>query len=198
LLRIALLFSVWKKALTIRATPRYAVPMKIMFLALSVFFSVHSAFAQDQDYRQMPDGSMVYVGKCATHEDHLGKKFKVTGVILESVSTVGMKVSTAEKIVNKIGATPFRMMMKEYFDGLADVSTDQKMVSEFIDYADDLEIDAIRLSSNSEMEFLRFNVGFGGGNGGFLVLQKSQSGWKKISSTEDGDLKFCDSLVWGK
>jgi len=160
--------------------------MKSLLFVLSFVLFYSNSFAQD-----LPERS----SQCATHEDLRGKTFKVTGVILESVSTVGMKKETAEKIVKSVGVVPFRMMMKEYFGGLADLSTDQKLVSEFIDYADDLEIDAIQLIAQPHQEFLRFNVGYGGGNGGFFVVQKTASGWKKISSTEDGDLKFCDSSV---
>ena len=178
--------------------------MKSVILVLIPLLFYTNTFAQDrsaseidaQAYRQMPDGSSVYVGKCATHEDHLGAKFKVTGIILESVSTVGMKSETASTILKRVGAVPFRMMMKEFFDGLADLSTDSKMVSEFIDYADDLEIDAIRLLRDPGQEFLRFNVGFGGGNGGFLVLKKTATSWMKISSSEDGELTYCDASVW--
>ncbi len=180
--------------------------MKTVILALIPLLFYTNTFAQDRSsseadakaYRQLPDGSSVYVGKCATHEDHLSVKFKVTGIIQESVSTVGMKSETAGSIFKRVGAVPFRMMMKEFFDGLADLSSDSKLVSEFIDYADDLEIDAIQLVRDPSLEFLRFNVGFGGGNGGFLVLQKTSDGWLKISTTEDGELKYCDSMVWGK
>jgi hypothetical protein len=178
--------------------------MKPILIALfSVIFYTNS-YAQDvsrsesvdQAYRQLPDGSTMYVGKCKTHEDWKGKSFKVSGVVLDRVSTEGMRFEAAKKIHDQIGAPAFRMMMKEYFGNLADLSSNQKTIKEFIDYADDLEIDVIQLIHQPSIEFIRFNVGFGGGNGGFLVLQKTASGWKKISSTEDGDLNYCDATVW--
>jgi hypothetical protein len=178
--------------------------MKTVLLVLSVVFFSQASFAQDmsnqetyeQAYRQMPDGSSVYVGKCKTHESRPGKTYKVSGLILESVSTVGMKFEKAKKIVDQVGVVPFRMMMKEYFGTLADLSSDHKMIQEFIDYADDLEIDVISLIAKGNREFIRFNVGYGGGNGGYLVIQKNGDSYQKISKTEDGDLVYCDASVW--
>jgi hypothetical protein len=132
------------------------------------------------------------------HASEIGEVdyFHEVAEILENVSTVGMKFEKAKKIVDQVGVVPFRMMMKEYFGTLADLSSDHKMIQEFIDYADDLEIDVISLIAKGNREFIRFNIGYGGGNGGYLVIQKNGDTYQKISKTEDGDLVYCDASVW--
>ncbi len=172
-------------------------------ILLSFFVSTFS-FAQDmsgkedysQAYRQLPDGSSVYVGKCKTHEDFEGKSFLVKKIILNRVNSDSFNDEIINSITKQVGIEAFRLMMKQFFGDLADTSTNASMIHDFQEYADDISIDQISMIGPESLSFLRFNVGYGGGNGGYLVLQKIQNGFLKISSTSDGDLEYCDLKVW--
>ncbi len=51
-----------------------------------------------------------------------------------------------------------------------------------------------------ELDLIRFNVGVGGGNGGYLVFNQVKEGsvvtYELMSSTFDSDLDYCDKKVW--
>lgn len=150
----------------------------------------------DQAYRQLPDGSSRYVGKCKTHEDYEGKAFLVQKVIQSNIDSDSFNDEIVKSITEQVGILPFRLMMKQFFGDLADTSTTSSMIHDFQEYADDITVDQISLIGSESQTFLRFNVGYGGGNGGYLVLFKTDSGYLKISSTNDGELGYCDLKVW--
>lgn len=148
----------------------------------------------DQAYKEMPDGSSRYVGKCKTHEDYKGKRFVVTGVIQKYVEPFEYTVAQVKKIVDKVGMSAFRALMKEFFSEKS--SSDTELMKKFAEYADDITIETIMVKDSQDLDLLRFNVGYGGGNGGYLVLLRTSNGYKKMSLTNDSDLSYCDKIVW--
>ena len=177
--------------------------MKKILILFTVMIA-STSFAQDmsasenasQAYRQLKDGSSLYVGKCKTHEDQLGKYFYVSQVIQERTESDQFTDKTVKAIADKVGVIAFRIMMKSFFDDLVDMSTTVSMLHDFQEYADDITIERIHLLSGNHLELIRFSVGYGGGNGGYLVLLKTPYGFEKMSLTNDGDLEFCDLKVW--
>ena len=177
-------------------------PMKKVIFSL-LFLVSSTSFAQDmstseayQDaYREMPDGSTKYVGKCKTHEDQKGKFFKISKVIQKYVEPSEFSADEVKKVLDKAGGMSVgRILMKEFFD--EKYSSDTELLNAFTQYVDDITIENITVKDSTDLNLIRFNVGYGGGNGGFLVLLKTSSGYQKMSLTGDGELSYCDQMVW--
>ena len=145
-------------------------------------------------YKSMPDGSTRYIGKCSTHEDKTDE-YQVIKVIQRTSFPGGWKKSQAQAFFDKIGEQHFKLIMSNFFE-FAKSSSHEGMLSEFIEFADDIKVETIQLKGNSRTLFTHYNVGHGGGNGGFLVLLDAGYQVKKISKTNDGSLEYCDVLVW--
>ncbi|MCE3013799.1 MAG: hypothetical protein LW878_12100 [Proteobacteria bacterium] len=164
-----------------------------LFIAFSALFVFSQAFAQDmsrtesyrQAYRQNADGSSTYVGGCSLHEAYEDKKFSVTSTIIEYFEPDYQMPQ--EKILKKLSVMGPQLL---------------EAVMEYIAYDgeigfDDLTLETIKFKHSSQ-SFFRFNIGVGGGNGQYLTYLQTQSGFKLVTHTFDGDLEFCDKKVWLK
>jgi hypothetical protein len=169
----------------------------LLFLVSSTSFAqdMSRTEAYEDAYKEMPDGSSKYVGKCKTHEDQKGKLFKISKVIQKYVEPSEFSVDEVKKVLDKAGGMIIgRILMKEFFD--EKYSSETALMKAFTQYVDDITIENIMVKDSPDLNLIRFNVGYGGGNGGFLVLLKTSSGYKKMSHTGDGDLSYCDKIVW--
>ncbi len=166
-----------------------------------------SAFAQDMSstedigtaYRNMPDGSSRYIGKCLTHEDYEKVNFKVTKTVLETISPSEKSKKELATILSKFDS----LLISEVLNNLdiydmADRGASR--VSIFQEFIDDMTVEQLSLSGRDNLRLVRFNVGVGGGNGSYLIFnEKAQSGKKSyqlMSFTFDGELNYCDKEVW--
>lgn len=160
-------------------------------LTLNVFAKDMSRTESYKDaYKELPDGSTEYIGRCSTHQDYENKHFKVTETIIEyfepeydmTEAEFEKKTSRMDKELKKT------LVTKLQFDSLKDV--------------DDLTLEKIVSLSFKGLDLYRLNIGVGGGNGMFLVFNKTKKNGKVLyellSDIFDGDIEFCDSKVWLK
>jgi hypothetical protein len=181
--------------------------MKSLSLLVLMGMFASTSFAQDMSqtenykdaYQEMPDGSSRYVGKCKTHEDKKGKTFKMGKTILKTIYPQEYDQSEVNALVNKIGADLFLKSMIAFFGDSFEVGSLALAKKEFPGLSDDMTVEQILLLDKPEMELIRVNMGYGGGNGGYAVfLMKNGKVVKQLSETGDGSLEFCDKLVWKK
>jgi hypothetical protein len=168
-----------------------------------------TAFAQDmsknEDYEsayiEQADGSSKYIGKCLTHEDYENSQFNVKNLIQKYVEPAELSDQDLKALVKLIGADAVKKVFKVL--GMNEISEEgASQVSIFKDYIDDITVEAIELKGRHELNLLRFNVGIGGGNGAFVVLNQVTTGTKRklqlMSYTMDSDLNYCDRAVWNQ
>jgi len=160
-------------------------------LTLNVFAKDMSRTESYKDaYKDLPDGSTEYIGRCSTHQDYENKHFKVTETIIEyfepeydmTEAEFEKKTARMDKELKKT------LVAKLQFDSLKDV--------------DDLTLEKIVSLSFKGLDLYRLNIGVGGGNGMFLVFNKTKKNgnvqYELLSDVFDGDIEFCDSKVWLK
>lgn len=175
-------------------------------LVLSVLVS-GSVFAQDMSksenyknsYVDMPDGTSRYVGKCSTHEDYAKVYFKTTKVLQKYVSPGDMTETQIKALLAKFDKAVISQVLKT-LDMYNIAEKDSSEVTILKDYIDDITVESISHVVHPELDLIRFNVGVGGGNGGYMVFNKVKKGssftYKMMSYTFDSDLNFCDKKVW--
>ena len=169
--------------------------MKNAFAILCLLLSNH-VLAKDMStnesyetaYKQLSNGAHEYVGKCSAHEDFKNHFFQVTETLVhnfkpnfdDNEANVLKKLSSLDKeLITKA---------KKYLDidSMANI--------------DDITVEKISSSTIDGLNLFRLNVGIGGGNGMFLVFNKSVNGslvtYKLMSQIMDGDVEFCDEKVW--
>lgn len=175
-------------------------------LVLSVLIS-GSVFAQDmsrvEDYKnsyvEMPDGGSRYVGKCSTHEDYEDFYFKTKKVIQKYVSPGELSENQIRNILAKFDDSLIKQVLTT-LDMYDIAESDETEVDILKDYIDDFTAETISHVVYPDLDLIRFNVGVGGGNGGYMIFNKvkkdSKVAYELMSSTFDGDLNFCDRKVW--
>lgn len=164
----------------------------IFALSTSVSFAADMSKTESYKtaYKELADGSNVYVGKCSTHQDYENKFFKVTKTLVpyfepgydaRETDTINHTSNLEKELIE---ATKNHIQ----FESLADV--------------DDLTVETITSTKFKGLNLYRLNIGVGGGNGIFAifnrVVTKSGIKYELISSIMDGDVNFCDSKVWLK
>ncbi len=155
-----------------------------------------SAFAQDMSqteryedaYQTNTDGSSEYIGACTTHEDYEGKNFKQSSIILETLIPGDFSKEELKRRLMRIDSSLLNQIAERLDFNLND----------FKDFVDDITIDRIQMSKFSTSNFVRANVGVGGGNGSFLVFSQVGKTYTLMSQTFDKDVEFCDLKVWMK
>ena len=171
-------------------------------LALLVAISI-PAFAQNmattETYEQssidMPDGTSRYIGKCSTHEDYYKFYYKTEKVLQRTVSPGDMEEAKIAEVIKKFDPVLVKQVLKEM--ELYDVAgPNESETSIFKNYVDDITVDVVKHLIFPELDLIRFNVGVGGGNGGYLIYNKVSTSYNLMSKTFDGDLSFCDKKVW--
>lgn len=155
-----------------------------------------SAHAQDMSrteryedaYRTRSDGSSEYIGSCVTHEDYEGKNFKQSSIILGTLIPGDFSQEELKRKLMIVDSSLLVQIAK---------SLDFEL-SDFRDFVDDITIDRIQMSKYITTNFVRANVGVGGGNGSFLVFSQVGKTYTLMSKTFDKDVEFCDLKVWMK
>jgi hypothetical protein len=161
---------------------------KLLFLAL--FFSF-SAFAQDMSrtegsdvWVEAGDGTIWYDGKCSLHEDYEDVHFEVKKTLVPYFETF------------KLSKKEIRSQLKDLDPAL--VAAASKRIGGGITNTDDITVEKIDSLSFDGLDLFRFNVGIGGGNGVFIVFNKTRKGYELMSQVMDSDIEYCDKKVWLK
>lgn len=172
--------------------------MKLLIVVLSII-AANSAMAVDmskkedyaQAYRERSDGTSEYIGRCSTHEDYAGKKFRVTKDLVETFEPNGMdEREFSEKV---------KVLEPELLSAANKTMSEDDAESILLN-ADDFTADKIRSLKFRKTDLYRLNIGVGGGNGMILVFDRQKKGtrivYKLVSNTFDGEVIYCDSKVW--
>lgn len=169
--------------------------MKATLLALGLIFSLES-FAVDMSrtenwkevFVENNDGSLVYVGACTTHRDYEGAKILATKTLVKYFEPFEMDEAT------------FNKKLKNVEPQLLETAT-HVLNGPLID-ADDITITAFKSVVLPHLDLYKVDIGVGGGNGMILMFNRTlQNGvptYQLVSNVFDGDVEFCDSLVWLK
>lgn len=143
----------------------------------------------EDSYKDTEDGYSVYVGKCSVHQVYADKKFTVGKTILDTVEPFGLSATEYQNAVKNVD--------KDLLAAFEKLGGWESMKD-----TDDFTIEKINSSEIVGLDLFRANVGVGGGNGIFIVINKIKSEGKAtyelISNIMDGDVEFCDSKVWSK
>lgn len=166
--------------------------MKNLVYILSIALSLQS-FAEDMSgtessvYRDLPNGSSVYMGSCSTHENYEGDLFIVNKTIIKYFEPNG-----SESDNKKISVLEQELIRA----AMIVIQTDS------LNHVDDLTVEKIFSLKFKNLDLYRLNVGVGGGNGMFLVFNRTinngRIGYELVSYVMDGGVEFCDSKVWLK
>lgn len=174
-------------------------------LALSIVFS-GSVFAQnmadneknEDAYMDLEDGSSRYIGKCSTHEDYEKFYFKTKKVLQRYIEPSELTDEQINAILAKFDKSVMKQVLTTFnMYRLEQGSTD---FSIFKDDIDDFTVENLSHKIRPKLDLVRFRVGVGGGNGGYIVFNKVKAGmatnYEVMSYTFDGDLNYCDKKVW--
>ncbi len=147
----------------------------------------------------MPDGSSRYVGKCSTHEDYEKFYFKVKKVLHSHVEPHDLSETELKTLLSKFDKSLMTQVLKTL--NMYDIAEGgASEVSILKDYIDDITVETLTHIVRPELDLIRFNVGVGGGNGGYMIFNKVKQGsavtYEMMSYTFDSDLNFCDKKVW--
>lgn len=176
-------------------------------LMLISIFCTTTAFAQNMagnedwetSYQNMPDGSSRYVGKCSTHEDYEKIHFVLGKSLQDYVDPDDLTEEQMSEVLAKFDKEAIEMLLKAF--SLYEVGEQgESEVSIFKNYVDDFFADVIIHKSRPQLKLIRFGMGVGGGNGGYVVLNQVKKGskitYQLMSYTFDSDLNYCDKKVW--
>lgn len=168
--------------------------MKVSIFAFTFLFSF-SALAEDMSrtetykeaYRELKDGTNVYIGGCSLHQDYEKKKFLVTKTLVKYFEPYDMP------------ADEFNQKVKNVERELIKIAAKDAGAESMID-VDDLTVEKIKSTKIDGLDLYRLNIGVGGGNGMYLVYNRtvvnSKPRYELLSNVFDGDVEFCDSKVW--
>jgi hypothetical protein len=175
-------------------------------VVLSVFMAC-SAFAQDmsklEDYKnsylELKDGSSRYIGKCSTRESYEKFYFKTSQILQKVVEPSEMSENQLQALVKKVDEKLMKMVISKL--ELDEIAGDKATMIDILrDYVDDISVDSITHAIFSDLNLIRFNVGVGGGNGGYIVFNQvkegAQTSYRLMSFTFDSELRYCDRAVW--
>lgn len=175
--------------------------LKFILAALMVSAS---AFAQDMSrtekyetsYKEMPDGSSRYVGKCTTHEDYKNKFFTVSATVQKYVEPRDLSQTQLKAMLKRFDPALITTVLKAF--DMYEVG--QNTLDIFANYIDDMTVELITHKMAPQMNLIRFSVGVGGGNGGYVIYNIVHNGaqvqYELMSYTFDSDLNYCDKKVW--
>lgn len=152
-------------------------------------------------YKELPDGSSKYIGKCSTHEDYEKKYFKNSKTIQKYLDPSDLSDADIVKFLAKFDKESISLVFKTF--DLYDLGDKKETETEILkNYVDDLEVKKIVHTLQPKLDLIQFNVGVGGGNGGYVVLNKLKTSAKMtyelLSFTFDNELVYCDKKVWLK
>lgn len=176
----------------------FKVLLALTFLISGVVSAQNMADTENYEdaYVEQPDGSTRYIGKCSTHESYENKLFNQKALIQKNVSPGDLSYKEMKKILSKFDNALLKQVL--VLLQINDSEANGDIVNVFMDYVDDLTVDTISYAKKTSLDLIRFNVGVGGGNGAYLIFNKSKnkSAYELMSFTFDSDLNFCDKKVW--
>lgn len=168
--------------------------LKTLIATLCLVFSFQS-FAKDMSATEVWDDVYVdkdmgylYRGGCSLHEHYLNEKYKLNQTIVKYFE-------------------PYSSPKLEFTEKMKDVDSNllatiaNEFGEDYLKNADDLEIHSVQSFLNPHYSLTRLNIGVGGGNGIYLFYLKTNNNqplYLKVAQTVDGDVNFCDELVWMK
>lgn len=169
--------------------------MKTLIITLSLLYSFQS-FAKDMsateewdDVYVDKDMGYLYRGGCSLHEHYLNETFK-----LDQTITPYFEPSLSSK-------GEFKEKMKNVDPALL-ATVASEFGTDYLKNADDLEIHSVHYLINPLFSLVRLNIGIGGGNGTYLFYLQTKNNnqplYLKVAQTFDGDVIFCDEVVWMK
>ncbi len=149
------------------------------------------ARTEDYDvvYKETADGSVVYVGACSVHQDMEGVNFNVQKTLVEYFDT-GIGNMSRKTFLKKT-----RALEIELIDAAA-----LRVGSDLPEGMDDFTAEKIESTKFSGLDLYRLNIGVGGGNGMYLIYNRTVAdgkiAYELMSEVFDGDVEYCDSKVW--
>ncbi len=177
-------------------------------LVLSILLS-GSVFAQnmaesegyDKAYKEMPDGSSLYVGSCTTHEEYEKKHTVVKNEILKFLTPSTLSESQIKaKIISKLENGLLEATFKIFH--VDDIKIGASILTILKNYIDDISVVTLTHKTIKDVDLVRVSMGVGGGNGGYAVFNRVVKGkkvsFKLMSYTFDNDMEYCDKKVWVK
>lgn len=145
--------------------------MKNSFLLLSLLlsFSVSAkdmASTEDYDnaYKESADGSLVYVGSCSVHQDMSGTNFLVQKTLVEYFDT-GYGDMTRKEFLKKTRSLEIELIE----------AAGERVGSELPESMDDFEAEKIESTKFRGLDLYRLSIGVGGGNGMYLIYNRTVS-----------------------
>lgn len=129
------------------------------------------------------DMGYLYRGGCSLHEHYEDEKFQTFLTLVRSFEPYTTSQVEFDKKLQSLDSNL-----------LSSVASD--FGADYLKNADDLEVHTIHYFLNSNFSIIRLNIGVGGGNGTFLFYLKTTTNYLKVAQTFDGDVTFCDELVW--
>jgi hypothetical protein len=170
------------------------------FIAILILLST-SAFTQDLSgteeyetaYVETSEGDR-YVGKCTTHQDHINKYFKISGVVQSHIVPQMLSEEELQKIVNQFRPKLLGAVLNTF--RLGPVTAKTNLVGIIKTDVDDMTVETLSHKFASNMQLMRFNLGVGNGNGGLATFLIGPRGHKLMSYVFDGTVEFCDKKVW--
>jgi hypothetical protein len=147
-----------------------------------------------EDYRENPDGSSSYIGRCMLHEDYENELFTVTEIKEYESDPKLAYLNTLNEL--QLELVLFALGDLGFFEN-GETTIDDKM-----HFFDDITLQEIKMIDNKfkNEKIYRISYGAGGGNGGFLTVKlntkltlngKTHYLWQKIAHTFDSDVENC-------
>lgn len=141
----------------------------------------------EDTYSTDAEGNEIYTGGCSVHQDFENKKFIVTKTVVKYFEP---------RDYSPVG---FRKQMKGVDKELMIAALSNTGIDDLND-ADDITVETIKSTVFNGLDLWRLNIGVGGGNGMFLVYNKTlvngKPSYELMSNIFDGDIEYCDSKVW--
>lgn len=171
--------------------------MKHTLITLSLLLSF-SALAKDMSrtesyddaFKEASDGSLTYVGKCSVHQDYEGVNFNVSKVLVEQFE-LKYEMTKAE----------FMEAVKAVEPELINAAVATGEIYD-IENSDDFAAERIVSTKFKNLDLYRLNIGVGGGNGMFLIFNRTvknnKPNYEYLAFFMDGDVSYCDEKVWLK
>ena len=172
-----------------------------MYAVIACLLISGMAFAQDMSraekyetaYKETRQGR-IYVGKCTTHQDHERKYFSISSVAQKYVEPQRLNDAQLKALLKKFDPALLGLVLKAF--DMDPVKEKTSTLEIFKNYIDDVTVETLSHKLAPQSKLIRFNLGVGGGNGGYVTVLKVPQGHKLMSYVFDGDVEYCDRMVW--
>lgn len=135
------------------------------------------------------DMGYLYRGGCSLHEHYLNETFKFETLLVNYFEPYQATKLAFDQQTKNLEPALLKAVAHDFG-------------SDYLKNADDLEVHTVKYLLNPSLNIIHFNIGIGGGNGTHLFYLQSkhnnQQHYSKIAQTFDGEVTFCDEVVWIK